>query len=91
MLNEIRHPLLEPYMLDDLQLRNRVVMAPLTRTRAEDPGHVPTGLMRQYYEQRASAGLIIMFGSVKRPKAGTELQESTMKLIEPHGSGSPTP
>jgi 2,4-dienoyl-CoA reductase-like NADH-dependent reductase (Old Yellow Enzyme family) len=34
MENEMRQPLLEPYMLGDLQLRNRVVMAPLTRTRA---------------------------------------------------------
>ena len=57
MQDEMRQPSLEPYMLGDLQLRNRVGMAPLTRTRAENPGHVPTDLMRQYYE-RASAGLI---------------------------------
>ena len=62
MQDEIRQPLLEPYVLGDLQLRNRVVMAPLTRTRADNPGHVPTDLMRQYYEQRASAGLIISEG-----------------------------
>jgi N-ethylmaleimide reductase len=62
MQNEIRQPLLEPYILGDLQLRNRVVMAPLTRTRAENQGHLPTDLMRQYYEQRASAGLIISEG-----------------------------
>ena len=62
MQNETRQPLLEPYMLGDLRLRNRVVMAPLTRTRADNPGHVPTDLMRQYYEQRASAGLIISEG-----------------------------
>jgi N-ethylmaleimide reductase len=62
MQDEMRQPLLEPYMLGDLQLRNRVVMAPLTRTRAANPGHVPTDLMRQYYEQRASAGLIISEG-----------------------------
>jgi N-ethylmaleimide reductase len=55
-------PLLEPYLLGDLQLRNRVVMAPLTRTRADNPGHEPTDQMRQYYEQRASAGLIISEG-----------------------------
>jgi N-ethylmaleimide reductase len=55
--------LLEPYTLGDLPIRNRVVMAPLTRTRAENPGHVPTDLMRQYYEQRASAGLIISEGT----------------------------
>jgi N-ethylmaleimide reductase len=56
-------PLLEPYRLGDLQLRNRIVMPPLTRTRAANPGHVPTGLMREYYAQRASAGLIITEGT----------------------------
>jgi len=40
-----------------LQLPNRVVMAPLTRNRA--PGAVPTPLMAEYYAQRASAGLLI--------------------------------
>lgn len=38
-------------------------MAPLTRTRADNPGHVPTSLMREYYEQRATAGLIISEGT----------------------------
>jgi N-ethylmaleimide reductase len=37
-------------------------MAPLTRGRAHNPGHVPNELMRQYYEQRATAGLIISEG-----------------------------
>ncbi|MCU0942129.1 MAG: alkene reductase [Hydrogenophaga sp.] len=41
----------------DLQLKNRIVMAPLTRNRA--PGAVPTPLMATYYRQRASAGLLI--------------------------------
>ncbi len=41
----------------DLRLRNRIVMAPLTRNRA--PNAIPTGLMAQYYTQRASAGLLI--------------------------------
>jgi N-ethylmaleimide reductase len=59
----LSHPLLEPYELGDLKLRNRVVMAPLTRTRADNPGHVPTDLMREYYEQRASAGLIVSEGT----------------------------
>jgi N-ethylmaleimide reductase len=61
--HDMLQPLLEPYTLGDLPLRNRVVMAPLTRTRAENPGHVPTDLMRQYYQQRASAGLIISEGT----------------------------
>lgn len=62
MPDKIRQPLLDPYVMGDLELRNRVVMAPLTRTRAANPGHVPTDLMREYYEQRASAGLIISEG-----------------------------
>jgi N-ethylmaleimide reductase len=42
----------------DLFAANRIVMAPLTRDRA-GPGQVPTPLMATYYEQRASAGLIV--------------------------------
>ena len=63
MQNHSSESLLEPYLLGDLPLRNRIVMAPLTRTRAENPGHTPTDLMRRYYEQRASAGLIISEGA----------------------------
>ena len=55
----MQNRLLEPYTLGDLTLPNRIVMAPLTRTRADNPGHVPTSLMGEYYAQRASAGLII--------------------------------
>ncbi len=44
-----------------LQLSNRVVMAPLTRTRADDDG-VPTATMEEYYRQRAGQGLIISEG-----------------------------
>ena len=58
----MRQPLLEPHMLGDLQLRNRVVMAPLTRTRAENPGHLPTDQMRKYLEKHASVSLIISKG-----------------------------
>ncbi|QCO67563.1 alkene reductase [Luteimonas yindakuii] len=42
-----------------LALPNRVVMAPLTRSRAGQPGDVPTALNAEYYAQRASAGLIV--------------------------------
>jgi len=63
MSHPISQPLLEPYTLGDLPLRNRIVMAPLTRTRAANFGHVPTDLMREYYEQRATAGLIISEGT----------------------------
>jgi len=50
--------LFDPIQVGDLQLPNRVIMAPLTRCRAE-PGRVPGALMAEYYAQRASAGLII--------------------------------
>lgn len=51
--------LYEPFALGDLQLPNRMIMAPLTRSRAENEGRVPNDLMVEYYTQRASAGLII--------------------------------
>jgi N-ethylmaleimide reductase len=50
--------LLSPFDLHGLALRNRVVMAPLTRARAGQE-RVPNDLMLEYYTQRASAGLII--------------------------------
>lgn len=52
----------EPTMLGDLALANRIVMAPMTRSRAGD-GDVPTALMAEYYRQRATAGLIITEGT----------------------------
>jgi N-ethylmaleimide reductase len=55
--------LLRPFTLGNLQLPNRVVMAPLTRMRASHPSGVPNLLMRDYYVQRASAGLIITEGT----------------------------
>jgi len=50
--------LLEPLSLGDLQLSNRIFMAPLTRCRAS-AGRVPNAMMRDYYVQRATAGLIL--------------------------------
>lgn len=49
--------LLSPVSLGSLSLKNRILMAALTRCRA-DSEHVPTGIMAEYYAQRASAGLI---------------------------------
>ncbi len=51
--------LLTPISVGDLRLPNRVIMAPLTRNRSTLPGRVPNALMREYYVQRASAGLIL--------------------------------
>ncbi|HEX5793064.1 MAG TPA: alkene reductase [Rheinheimera sp.] len=50
--------LFDPIQVGDLQLANRIIMAPLTRCRASE-GRVPNDLMRDYYVQRASAGLIL--------------------------------
>jgi len=52
-------PLFSPIQAGELSLPNRIVLAPLTRSRAGQPGDVPTPLMAEYYAQRASAGLII--------------------------------
>lgn len=50
--------LFSPIQLGDIQLPNRILMAPLTRARAED-GHVAGELIAEHYAQRASAGLLI--------------------------------
>lgn len=51
--------LFEPFAMGTIPLTNRFVMAPMTRSRANEKGAVPNDLMAAYYEQRASAGLII--------------------------------
>lgn len=51
--------LFQPYKLGPLHLRHRIVMAPLTRSRARQPGNVPNALAACYYAQRASAALIV--------------------------------
>ncbi|MES2497929.1 MAG: alkene reductase [Pseudomonadota bacterium] len=53
--------LFDPVTLGALTLRNRIVMAPMTRSRA-DEGDRPTGLHVDYYAQRAEAGLIVTEG-----------------------------
>jgi N-ethylmaleimide reductase len=55
--------LFTPISLGGLQLPNRIVMAPLTRNRAGQPGNVAQPINATYYAQRASAGLIITEGS----------------------------
>lgn len=50
--------LFDPLLLGRLTLPNRILMAPLTRCRAEE-GHVPGALIAEHYAQRASAGLLI--------------------------------
>jgi N-ethylmaleimide reductase len=52
-------PLFAPITVGAFELPNRVLMAPLTRNRASQPGDVPCAMNATYYRQRASAGLII--------------------------------
>ncbi len=52
-------PLFQPLKLGAITAKNRIVMAPLTRGRATQPGSVPNAMMATYYRQRANAGLII--------------------------------
>lgn len=59
--------LLSEYKLGDLTLSNRIIMAPLTRSRADNPAKVPNDLMAEYYRQRSTAGLIISEGSQVSP------------------------
>lgn len=65
--------LFQPYQLGNLKLANRIVMAPLTRSRA-GAGDVPTPLMATYYAQRASAGLIISEGTQISPQGKGYIQ-----------------
>jgi 2,4-dienoyl-CoA reductase-like NADH-dependent reductase (Old Yellow Enzyme family) len=60
--------LLTPVRLGAIELANRIVMAPLTRTRASGPdGRTPNQLMKEYYVQRAGAGLIISEATAVTP------------------------
>ncbi|WP_336777068.1 alkene reductase [Pantoea sp. USHLN256] len=51
--------LFSPLKVGAITVPNRIFMAPLTRLRSIEPGDIPTPLMAEYYQQRASAGLII--------------------------------
>ncbi|MDR6600006.1 2,4-dienoyl-CoA reductase-like NADH-dependent reductase (Old Yellow Enzyme family) [Achromobacter deleyi] len=59
--------LFEPLRVGDLTLRNRIVMAPLTRQRASE-GRVPSDLMVEYYTQRADAGMILTEATAVTPQ-----------------------
>ncbi len=81
--------LFEPYQLGPLSLKNRVVMAPLTRSRSSEEG-VPPAYAAKYYAQRASAGLIVSEatnisaqarGYAKTPGIWSEAQVEAWKPI----------
>jgi N-ethylmaleimide reductase len=58
--------LFSPYKLGRIELKNRIVMAPLTRNRCT--GNVPNALVAEYYEQRSEAGLIVTEGTSPAPE-----------------------
>jgi hypothetical protein len=74
-------PLLKPLQLGPFNLRNRIVMSPLTRSRAV-PANIPTDLMREYYVQRAKggAGLIISEGTLISQQGCVALTHSSAWL-----------
>ena len=84
--------LFDPIRLGDLDLPNRIFMAPLTRARATNPGRVPTALMRDHYVQRASAGLILTEATVisraavgYENYAGSLVRRAGRRLEDDHG------
>lgn len=82
--------LFTPLELGPILLRNRIVMAPLTRMRAQMPGNIPWELNAEYYRQRAAAGLIISEATPVSPRGHgyhhtpgihTEAQAEGWKLV----------
>jgi N-ethylmaleimide reductase len=80
---------LSPYQLGSLRLKNRMVMAPLTRSRAGQ-GNVPSAMAATYYSQRAGAGLIVTEatqvspggqGYIATPGIHSDAQRDTWKLV----------
>jgi N-ethylmaleimide reductase len=66
-MNDRTRNLFTPVRLGPYELRNRLAMAPMTRSRAGE-GNVPTPLMAEYYAQRAGAGLIVTEGAQVSPQ-----------------------
>lgn len=60
--------LFHPLTLGGLQLKNRIALPPLTRSRSSQPGNIPNELMATYYRQRASAGFMVTEGTQIEPR-----------------------
>src|SRR6202012_4986954 len=60
MTTTVTQMLFTPVQVGPLSLSHRVVMAPLTRSRSQQPGDIPSDLMVEYYGQRASEGGLII-------------------------------
>ena len=89
--------LFEEYKLGQTTLKNRVVMAPMTRSRAIN--NIPNDLMAEYYGQRSEPGLIITEGTSPSPnglgyprisgafsKEQTEGWKKTAEAVHQHGA-----
>jgi N-ethylmaleimide reductase len=77
--------LFTPLTAGDLQLKNRIIMAPLTRARAGD-SRVPNAMMAEYYAQRASAGLIISEATAISPR-GYGWKNAPALYTDAHAAG----
>ena len=73
MSARVLHPLFEPLQAGELALKNRVVMAPMARRRADEAG-VPSEHAPEYYAQRAGAGLIVTEGTAPSPRGKGSLR-----------------
>lgn len=82
--------LFQNYNLNGYELKNRFLMAPMTRSRASQPGDIPNALMAEYYAQRSTAGIIITeatqislqgMGYAKTPGIYSKEQIEGWKLI----------
>ena len=60
--------LFSPTRIGPYELRNRIVLPPLTRSRSSQPGNIPNDLMATYYRQRASAGFMVTEGTQIEPR-----------------------
>ena len=72
--------LFQPIQLGNIELKNRIVMPPMTRSRATQPGNSANDMMAAYYAQRASAGLIVAEGTQISP-IGSRLRLDTGYLL----------
>ncbi|MDB4297366.1 alkene reductase, partial [Flavobacteriaceae bacterium] len=95
----MKNSLFTPYNKNNFSLKNRFLMAPMTRSRATQPGDIPNSLMAKYYGQRTSAAIIISeatqvslqgMGYAKTPGIYTQEQIEGWKLVteEVHKKGS---
>lgn len=82
MTTENANILFEPFQPEGLNLKNRIVMAPMTRGRGIHDGHLPTEIMETYYEQRAGAGLIITEGIIISEIANGYINISGIYTVE---------